>query len=131
MKKIITLLLVAGVLVVVGYLVYTGKIRWQPLTMLFAALAAPFRFLYGLFGSKEEEIREKHRQMRETEKVFQDTLETQIKEREEKIATLNRQVELIDGKLELLRQKRMLVDQEVEGMSISELQREGQRLFGS
>lgn len=131
MKKVITLIIVIAAFVVAGYLVYNGIITWQPLTMLFAAIAAPFRFLYGLFGSKEEEIRERHRQVREAESVFQENLAAKIQEREDKITMLNRQVELIDGKLELLRQKRKLVDQEVESMSLSELQSEGQRLFGS
>ncbi|NUO83055.1 hypothetical protein HUU05_23540 [candidate division KSB1 bacterium] len=131
MKKFVILLLVLAVVVVSGYLVYNGIIKWQPLTMLFAALAAPLRFIIGLFGSKEDEIRARHEKLRETEAAFQERLLTRVQERESRIAELNRQIEIIDGKLELLRLKRQAVDQQVEDMSLSELQREGQRLFGS
>ncbi len=131
MKKFIILFLVIVAVVVSGYLVYKGIIKWQPLTMLFAALAAPFRFIMGLFGNDEDEIRERHEKLRETEAAFHERLLTRVQERENRIAELNRQIEIIDGKLELLRLKRQAVDQQVEDMSLSELQREGQRLFGS
>jgi septal ring factor EnvC (AmiA/AmiB activator) len=126
-KRIIFILIIIGLIA----LVYFNVINWQPLTMIVAALTAPFKFVSGLFKNREEEIRERHQLLREQESAYQQTLESNISEREQKIATLNKEVEILDSKLDMLRKKRELVDTEVEKMSLGKLQKEGRRLFGS
>ena len=63
------------------FLVSAGYITWQPLTIIAAALAAPFRFIIGWFTSSEEDIRERHRKIREMEKEFRDDLKGKVEER--------------------------------------------------
>jgi uncharacterized protein YlxW (UPF0749 family) len=130
MKKWLLILLVGLAIIAVVYLDTKGIIRWQPLSILVAALAAPFRFLWGLFGNAEARIRKQHAEVREREAAYQEDLETRIQTREQRINELNREVEMLDAKLELLKTKRALVDAEVESMSLQQLRSAGQKYFG-
>ncbi len=131
MKKPIFVILLFLALIAIVYLVQSGIIAWQPLTIVAAAIAAPFKFIMGLFGNKEEEIRKKHAQLREQETSYQESLDTAIKGREREIGKLNKEVEILDSKIELLKKKRDLIDTDVENMSLEEIQKEWQKRFGS
>lgn len=113
------------------FLVSAGYITWQPLTIIAAALAAPFRFIIGWFTSSEEDIRERHRKIREMEKEFRDDLQDKVEDREKNIETINKEIELLDKEMELLKKKRELVELEVGNLSDEELLAEWKKRFGN
>jgi hypothetical protein len=132
MKKWVTITLIVIGLAGVIYLVQSGTLNWQTISIIAAAIAAPFKFIAGLFSSKDEEqeIIDRHQQIRAQEAEYRAGVATQIQEKEQNIVRLNQEVELIDQKLDELRRKRENVSKEVDAMNLSELQRAGQRLLG-
>ena len=128
MKKWVIAILIILVIVAVVALNESGIISWQPLSMLIAAIAAPFRFVMSIFGDKESEIRERHAKIRQTEEEFQTGLQSRIHERERKIEAMESELGRLDTRLADLRQKRSQIDAEVGAMSAEELGAELGRL---
>ncbi len=128
MKKWVIAILIILVIVAVVALNESGIISWQPLSMLIAAIAAPFRFVMSIFGDKESEIRERHAKIRQTEEEFQTGLQSRIQERERKIEAMESELGRLDTRLADLRQKRSQIDAEVGAMSAEELGAELGRL---
>ncbi len=130
MKKFI---LAFAVVVVIGALVYLSRAGlipgWQTLSIVFAAVAAPFKLLMSLFGDKEAEIRAAHAKLREQEGDYQANLDSRIQSRQLSVDKLNQDIQAIDGRIDELRQRRENIDQQVEQMGLEELQSEGRRLF--
>lgn len=126
MKKIFVGFFLILALAGVVYLVQAGIIAWQPLTMIIAAVAAPFKFIMGLFGS-EEKIRARFQAEREAEQAHQRQFDTTVAEREARAAALQREVEALDAKLSELKAS---VSSEVKKMSIKDKQQEGKDLLG-
>jgi outer membrane murein-binding lipoprotein Lpp len=131
MKKWQAWLLIIGAVIVVFVLVEKGIIRWQPLTVLVAAILGPLKFLGGLFGgSKEDEIRERHRQLRAKEAAFQERLEADVQQREDSIERLQADVEQVDAELERLARRREALAGEISAASDEEALERGRRAFG-
>ena len=130
MKKFLIWLVVLLAVAVVFYLVEQGVIRWQPLTVLVAALLAPFKFISGLFGSDEEEIRERHRRTRAQEAEFQAEVEAEVQRRELRVGRLNDDVRQLDDELERLNQARDSLADEIEQASAEQLLARGRRVLG-
>ena len=128
MKKWVIAILIILVIVAVVALNESGIISWQPLSMLIAAIAAPFRFVMSIFGDKESEIRERHAKIRQTEEEFQTGLQSRIHERERKIEAMESELGRLDTRLADLRQKRSQIDAEVDAMSAEEIGAELGRL---
>jgi len=128
MKKWVIAILIILAIVAVVALNESGIISWQPLSMLIAAIAAPFRFVMSIFGDKESEIRERHAKIRQTEEEFQTGLQSRIQERERKIEAMESELGRLDTRLADLRQKRSQIDAEVDAMSAEELGAELGRL---
>ena len=129
MKKILVgLFLVIGIAGVV-YLVQTGVINWQPLTMIVAAIAAPFKFIMSLFGS-EEKIRAKFAGERAEEQTHQAEFDKKIEQREQRAATLRKEVDELDKKLAALKAERETASADVQSMSTEEKQKKGKDLLG-
>ena len=127
MKKLMVGLFLVIAIVGVIYLVQAGIITWQPLTMIIAAVAAPFKFIMSLFGS-EEKIRAKFAGERAEERAHQADFDTRIKQREERVGALRKEVEDIDAELQRLREKRQAGTTDVK--NIEDKQQEGQDLLG-
>ena len=128
MKKWVIAILIILAIVAVVALNESGIISWQPLSMLIAAIAAPFRFVMSIFGDKESEIRERHAKIRQTEEEFQTGLQSRIQERERKIEAMESELGRLDTRLADLRQKRSQIDAEVDAMSAEEIGAELGRL---
>ena len=126
MKKLIFWIIVIAGIAILFYFIKD----WQPVSMVIAALAAPFKFLYKLFGDKEEEIRKKHAEIRQRELEYQGELESNVQKREQKIGDLEDQLAQLDKKLVSLDEQRQKIDRKVESMSLDELQEAGQNFFG-
>ena len=131
MKKILIFLIIIAAGVALFMFTPIGKLTWEKLTMLGAAIAGPFKFIAGFFKNKEDEIREMHKAIRLRESEFQTELESKIGEREQRVTLLNKEIELLDARIGNLKTKRELVDAEVENMSLQQLQGAGRRFFGS
>ncbi len=123
MKKLLYFVVLLLLMALAFYLDESGLITWQPLAMIVAALAAPFRLVWNLINDSEEKIREKHERLRQREKQYQDTLEDKIDQREKKIGELDRQLEDLQRQLEKLERKRGEVEKIVERMNEDELKR--------
>ncbi|GAB4376160.1 MAG: hypothetical protein Kow0042_22170 [Calditrichia bacterium] len=130
MKKWIVGIIILIIIVGVVYLVEAGIIDWQPLTIIAAAIAGPFKFIMSLLGNEEEKIRKAHEKVRLREAAFQEELGGRIGEREENIRRINAEMEEIESKLEELKKKREMVDRDVGSMSDEELMAEWKKRFG-
>ena len=100
--------------------------------MIAAALAGPFKYLTNLFGgkSKEQEIIDFHKAVRERETKYQENLQNRRDERTEKVEQINKDIEVLDEKIEKLEAKKVEIDKEVDNMTIDELQQAGKDEFG-
>ncbi len=123
MKKVLYLSLLILLMALAFYLDESGLITWQPLAMIVAALAAPFRLVWNMINNSEEKIRKKHQQLRQRERAYQDDLESKIGMREKKIVKLDKQLERLEEQLEELERKRDRVAGVVERMNEDELKR--------
>lgn len=130
MKKLIFWIVLIAAVGGLVYLVKAGVINWQPLTILAAALAAPLKFIAGMFGESEEDIRKRHAAAREEEARFQEDLESRIAARERRVTALRKEIEAIDVELESLAKRREQVAAEIEKMSVEEKQKLGRQLLG-
>ncbi len=122
-------------LLIIGWLYtegYFDNIKWQGFTMLLAALAAPFQFIFGKTKqiSKTEEIIQQNLQIRKEEKQHRVDYDQKLKEREQRIKDLDREIELLQSKVELVDKKREQVKVEVEKMTPKEKISEAQSLWG-
>lgn len=129
MKKLVVGLVLTVAAVGLVYLVNAGIIRWQPLTILAAAIAAPFKFLMGLLGS-EGKIRKAHREKRRRELEFQEELESRIGQREERVATLYNEIEALNARLTELQTQKETLAAEIEKLSAEKKQQLGKNLLG-
>ncbi|MFQ5636656.1 MAG: hypothetical protein ACE5IR_01515 [bacterium] len=129
MKKLIIGLVLIAVVGGLIYLVNAGIITWQPLTILVAALAAPFKFVMSLFGS-EEKIHKKHEERRRKEHEFQEQLESRIQEREENIANLVSEIESLHTQVNELKTENQNMSNQIHTMSATAKSKLGQDLLG-
>ncbi len=129
MKKILVGLFLVVAIGGIFYLVQAGIITWQPLTMIVAALMAPFKFIMGLFGS-EEKIRAKFQAERDAEHEWQQQLGERVKEREEKVVNLRKEIEELDAQKVALKKDMESVRTQVENMSTEEKIKKGKDLLG-
>ncbi len=130
----VILAIIIIILIVIGYLYTQGYLQnfeWQTATMIFAALAAPYKMVMNwLTSDSAKEILEKHKDIRAEEKVHRKDMDAEISEKEKKIALLDKELELVQAKIEVLEERKKKIKPEVEKMSVNELQQEGQDLFG-
>ncbi len=129
MKKIMIgfflLVAIAGIVV----LNKMGIISWQKLTIIFSAIAAPFKFIMGLFGS-EKKIREEMQAERDAEHKWQKQLDERISQQEEKAAKLRKEIEELDTKKTELKKEKESIQSQVQSMSTEEKIQKGKDLIG-
>ncbi|MEJ2055441.1 MAG: hypothetical protein P8X42_16110 [Calditrichaceae bacterium] len=126
MKWIIIFAVLAGI----AALLYFGM-DWQVVTMIGAAVAAPFKFVAGLFGKRSDQIRKEHQNIRQQEAEFQEKLESGIREKEEQIRLLDKEMSGLDNKIRELQEKKRAVDKKYQHMDLEELSEVGANYFGS
>jgi septal ring factor EnvC (AmiA/AmiB activator) len=131
MKKWIIGFIIIIVLIGVVYLDKKGLLGWQTISIIVAAIAAPFKFLMGIFANKVEEIKKKHDEIRQQEAGYQAEIESKIQEREQRISNLTKELDILDSRIDVLKKQRELIDSEVEKMSLKELQEAGRKYFGT
>jgi len=122
------------IIVVISIIIYLDKnkiISWQPLSIIIAAIAAPFRLLMSIFGDKVQQIKDEHQKIRQTEAAYQQDIESQIQEREQRITNLKQEIDLLDTRIDLLKRQRELIDAEVKNMTLQEKQELGRKFLGT
>ncbi len=123
MKKtiFIALLILLGALII--YLDTTNAVSWQPLAMILAAIAAPFRYIWNTLTDNPLKIQERHKRLREKEWLYQDTLEKQIQQRSARIRELDESIDKLERELNALDRKRSEIEAVVKDMNADEIRR--------
>lgn len=134
-KWVIVGLIVLVVLIGIGIAYDNGlfdSISIGVFSILFTVLAAPYLAVKNfLFGNKRmNELQEKYTQMKGQEVVHRTDMDKQIKAKEQRVAELNREIQLLDAKMEVLELKKKKVEQYVNSMSVDETKNEFRNLFG-
>lgn len=122
MKK---LFLWLGGLLLIALFVYlneSGLVTWQPLTIILAAIAAPFKFVLGLFTENTDHIQKRHEVLRQKETHYQEELSKDIVQRKQKIANLDEQLVRLESELQLLDMKRTEIDKQVNSLDAEGIQ---------
>ncbi len=134
-RWLITGLVVLGLLVLIGvgydaglFSEYEGS-TWA---MVLAALAAPYMAVKNfLFGNKDLKAFElKYKNLEQEEIKHRADLDARIQAKEQRVAELDKEIQLLDSKLEVLELKKTKVKKEVEDMTVQETKQELYDLFG-
>ena len=123
MKKWIILI----ILLVAAAALYYMEMKWQTVTMLIAAFAAPFKFF---LGESEEDIKKEHAEIRKREEKYQKDLGQKVVYREERIHELEQEIHNLDEQLSTIERRKQEINKEVDNMSLQELQLAGRKYFG-
>lgn len=134
-KWLIAGLIILGVLIIVGVAYDQGAfdgMNGGGWAMILAALAAPYMAVKNfLFGNKHlKEFKDKYQALQKDEVVHRADLDSKIKAKEKRIAELDKELELLDSKLQVLELKKEKVSKEVKDLSIEDTKREVRDLFG-
>ncbi len=134
-KWVITGLIILGVLIIVGVAYDQGafdSMTGSGWAMILAGLAAPYMAVKNfLFGNKHlKEFKDKYKSLQQEEVVHRTDLDKNIKAKEQRIAELDKEIQLLDSKLEVLELKKDKVVKEVKDLSIEDTKREVRDLFG-
>jgi hypothetical protein len=131
---LITIGIIVIALIVIGVMYDNGMLNfeWQWLTVAFAALAGPYTFIKNLIfkDKKLEELKNKHQNIRNDEVIHRQTFDEEIKKREDRIQTLNKEIELAEKKIDIIELKKNNVVKEVKKSSIEEMQNDAVNYFG-
>ncbi len=134
-KWVLTGIIILLVLVAVGVAYDLGLfegITGSGMAIILAAVAAPYMAVKNfLFGNKElRQFEEKYQELRAVEVQHRSSLDVSIRAKEKRVAELDREIQLLDSKLEILELKKKKVKREVEDMTIEETKQEIVDLFG-
>lgn len=134
-KWIITGLVVVALLIIIGVLYDQGtfdNMQWSGMAMVLAAVAAPYMALKNfLFGNKHlKDFDVKYNQMRDETVKHRVELDERISHKEKRIAELDRELELIEAKVDVLELKKKNIAKDVNNLSIDETRYEVHDLFG-
>lgn len=134
-KWILTGFIVVALLIIVGVLFDQGafdNMKGSSLGIILAAVAGPYmafkNFLFGNKPMKDFEV--KYNQMRDETVKHRVELDERIGSREKRIAELDKELELIEAKMDVLELKKKNVKKEVNKMSIEETRQNVHDLFG-
>ncbi|MCF8231652.1 MAG: hypothetical protein K9J27_05625 [Bacteroidales bacterium] len=134
---IITLIVIAAILLGVGYLYTEGYINtdWEILTIILGALAIPYKYLRNRFrdfaGSYEkiDRIVERQDERITGEKKHREEFDNKIREKELRIQLLEEKLEKIDSRIENMEMKKEDVSREVKNMDEEKLKNTFEELF--
>ncbi len=132
---VIAVIVIVVVLILVGVAYDNGlfeDLSWSGGAMLLAALAAPYMALKNLlFGNKHlKEYKDKYNEIRTKEIKHRINLDESIRAKEKRIADLDKEIELIDAKIDVLDLKKKNIENTVKDLTVEETQDEVHDLFG-
>lgn len=130
----ITIGIIVLALIVIGVMYDNGMLNfeWQWLTVIFAALAGPYTFIKNtLFKDKRiEEMKNRHKKIKVEEIEHRQVVDDEIKIRQDRIQTLNKEIELSEKRIELIEEKKKNIDKNINKSSIEEMQNDAVNYFG-
>ena len=134
-KWVITGLVVVALLIIVGVLNDQGvfdRMRWEGMAIVLSAIAAPYMALKNfLFGNKPlKDFKVKYHQMQDETVKHRVELDERIGAKEKRIAELDKELQLIEAKMDVLELKKKNVQRDVNRMSIEETRTDAHDLFG-
>ncbi len=137
MKKwVVTGLIILAILIIVGVGYdqgWFGNLEGSTWAIILAAVAAPYmavkNFLFG-GGRALKKFEEKYEALEKEEIKHRARLDVKIQAKEKRVAELDREIQLLDSKLEVLELKKEKVRKEVEDMTIDQTKQEVSDLFG-
>ncbi len=134
-KRVIIGLIILAILIIVGVAYdqgWFGSLEGSSWAMILAAVAAPYmavkNFLFG--GKYLKKFEEKYEALEKEEIKHRARLDARIQVREKRVAELDREIQLLASKLEVLELKKDKVKKQVEDMTIEETKQEVSDLFG-
>ena len=136
MKKwVVISLIVIAVLIIIGIAYDNGlfdNISWKGGSIMIAALAAPFMAAKNfLFGNRHlREFTEKYDDLRTKEISHRLNLDESIQAKEKRISDLDKEIQLLDAKMDVLELKKKNVEKTVNDLTVEETRKEAQDLFG-
>ncbi len=132
---VVTALVIVGLLILVG-IGYEqglfGDLAGSTWGIILAAVAAPYMAAKNfLFGNKDlKRFEKKYEELEREEIRHRASLDAKIQAKQKRVEELNREIELLDSKLEVLELKKSKIKKEVEAMTITETKQEVVDLFG-
>ena len=108
------------------------NITFGGLATVFAVLAAPYMLVKNmLFGNREiKSFQNKYQQLKSEEVGHRTSMDVKIKAKEQRISELDKEIQLLDAKLEVLELKKKRVEQTVNELTVDETKKEVRNLFG-
>jgi len=134
-RWIITGIIIVVVLILVGVAYDQGlfdNIGGGAISAILVGLAAPYMAIKNwLFGDKfQRQLKDKYKAMQSDEIVHRTDYDQEIALKQKRVAELDREIQLLDAKLEVLELKKQKIDQDVRSMTIEDKRSEVQNLFG-
>ena len=130
----ITIAIIVGALILIGVLYENGLLntQWTGLSMVFAALAGPSTAITRSLGKDRstEAVYEKYEYLKKEETQHRETTDVEIQEREERIRELDQKISDAQKEVEEIQRRKEKVREEIDDMSIEELQDEAINYFG-
>jgi peptidoglycan hydrolase CwlO-like protein len=130
----ITIAIIVGVLILIGVLYENGLLntQWTGLSMIFAALAGPYTAIKSWLGKDRtsEAVMKKYEYLKKEETQHRETTDLEIQEREERIRELDQKISDTQKEVEEIQRRKEKVREEIDDMSIEELQDEAVNYFG-
>lgn len=123
------------IFLIVGYLYDQGmlNVKWQWLTLIIAAIAGPFKIFKNMFSGgddKVDSILKRNETTKLEEVAHREKYDTMIAEKKSEIEALQKDIDLLDTKVQLLEEKKKNIDKEVDEMDSDEVQDELIKRFG-
>jgi hypothetical protein len=123
----IIVLIVLILIIAIGYFD-----NWQTLSIVGAAIIAPFKVIWDRISGSQtiNDIERQHQEVRVQEAAYQQRVAQAVEMRKARIGLIDRELEVIDSRIELLEDKRKHLKTQVEGMSLDEKADRFREAFG-
>jgi len=134
-KWLFVIIGIALLFLIVGFLYDQGllNVKWQWLAVIIAVVAGPFQALKNFFTggtSKVDSILARNEQTKAEELEHRAVYDKMIEEKKIEIEALQKDIDLLDTKVQLLEEKKKNINKEVDDMSSDEVQDELNKRFG-
>lgn len=130
----ITIAIIVVALIAIGVLYENGLLdtEWTGLSIIFAALAGPYTAIKSWLGKDRttESVLKKYEYLKKDEKQHRQITDEEIAAREERIVELDKKIADAQKEIDEIQRRKEIMREEVDDMSIDELQDEAVNYFG-
>jgi len=126
---------IAALFLIVGFLYDQGllNVKWEWLAVILAGMAGPYKVLKNFFSggtSKTDAILKRNETTKLEEAAHREEYDILINEKKAEIEALQKDIDLLDTKVQLLEEKKKNINKEVDEMDSDEIQNELINRFG-